>query len=115
MLKKARLTIDALHDIEDKDLTEVILVLNKQFLDDTALCLPSQKISSTGQNLILPTTLASDSEEANNIIVSDRPQKLNFTSIAKVCQTNADTAMYIYREIMAQIDEGIRKGQSIRL
>ena len=45
----------------------------------------------------------------------ERANRLNYMSIGKVCQTNSETIQLLFREILAQLDEAIRKGQSIRL
>jgi hypothetical protein len=106
------LTTDALHQLDQKDLSEIVFVLNRQFLEETALTLPSVKVNG---GLNFATTIAADSEEAMDLMSHDRPNKLNYASISKVCQTNSETIQMLFREILAQLDEAIRKGQSIRL
>ena len=83
-LKKALLTTDALHQLDSKDLSEVVLVLNRQFLDETCLTLPSIRIAQNG-NINFATTLSADSEEAMDLMGHEKPTRLNYASISKVC------------------------------
>lgn len=85
------------------------MVLNRQFLEETALTLPSVKVSANG-NLNFATTIAADSDEAMDLMSHDRPNRINYASISKVCQTSSETIQLLFREILAQLDEAIRKG-----
>ena len=114
-LKKAMLTQDALQELESKDLSEIVFVLNRQFLDETGLCLPSVRIAQNNTTFNLATTLAADSEDALELMGNEKATKPNFTSIAKVCQTSPETITQLYREILAQMDVALRKGTSIRM
>ena len=102
------MTADALEKAEKQDLTEIILVLNNRFLEENGLHLPFKKEGKT------PTTLSTLSEESHSLPL-EKIMSINYTSISKVCNTDAGTVEAIYKEFVAQVVEHAKASVPMRI
>lgn len=94
--EKARLTADTLGKVEEGN--EIIMIANQKFLDDNGLYIGNK-------NDIL---ISQDEAEQHYGSDLQSMQKINYLSIAKVCNTDATTVELVLKEIVAQISKFVK-------
>ena len=63
-IKRAALSKNALEQLNEKDISELVLVANSKLLEECGLHLAPIKMSKEGLPLIQPTTVLEETEEA---------------------------------------------------
>lgn len=63
-IKRAALSKNALEQLNEKDISELVLLANGKLLEDCGLYLAPMKMNKEGAAIIQPTTLIAESEEA---------------------------------------------------
>ena len=114
LLKKVALKKENLDQLEKVDLSELIFVVNPDFQNATGLGVPTKKLVRDGQELI-PPTLSGDDEQVDQLAGLEKMMILNFSQVAKVCQTDARSVEAIYYEIVEQLLAAVKKGVGVRL
>ena len=103
--EKARLTANSLERIEDS--SEIIMIVNEQFLMDNGLSIGNKN------DIMISSETAEQSPEYGQ--QTQNLQRINFASIAQVCNTDAATVENALKEVLAQIGSHVKSGAILRV
>lgn len=103
--EKGRLTQDALERVEEGN--EIVFIVDKRFMETNSLQI------TTKNGILLSQEAAEDQPEIMSAL--SNTQRLNYSSIANVCSTDASSVELVLKEIIAQMSNLTKKGAVLRV